>query len=104
MSDEYIIVSLKHTRQEDPYITLWNPENRGYCYRLNIAGRYTEQDLRSWPKYYNGGENTIAVNTLRLDETMLVMCKDNGYLDIPGYVFPNTEEVWTMLKGARYGQ
>ena len=38
----YYIISLKHTHKEDKYITLWRPNNSGYCYSQDQAGRYSE--------------------------------------------------------------
>ena len=37
---EYYIVSLKHTHKRDKYVTLWRPDNKGYCWPLSLAGRY----------------------------------------------------------------
>ena len=39
---EYYIFSFKHTNKKDKYFTLWRPNNKGYCYPLQAAGRYTE--------------------------------------------------------------
>ena len=38
----YYIISLKHTHKEDKHITLWRPDNSGYCYAQDQAGQYAE--------------------------------------------------------------
>ncbi|WP_191058542.1 hypothetical protein [Geminicoccus harenae] len=60
MSDFYII-SVKHTRSDQRYITLWGADDCGYKQRLNTAGRYTEDNVRARLGYYNSGSSTIAV-------------------------------------------
>jgi hypothetical protein len=37
---EYYVVSLKHTGKKDKFITLWRPDNKGYCWPISIAGTY----------------------------------------------------------------
>jgi hypothetical protein len=39
---EYYIVSLKHTNKKDKYLTLWRPDNKGYCWMIASAGLYSE--------------------------------------------------------------
>lgn len=41
-SKSYIIISLKHTQRRDKFITLWRPNNCGYCFGLSDCGLYTE--------------------------------------------------------------
>jgi hypothetical protein len=49
----YYIVSLKHTHKKDKFITLWRPDNKGYCWPIAAAGIYTEVE----DGYHNDGEN-----------------------------------------------
>lgn len=58
---EFYILSLKWTRRRDGLITWWRPENNGYCYRLEEAGRYSADDVARLPNYYNDGEHTAAI-------------------------------------------
>jgi hypothetical protein len=37
---EYYVVSLKHTGKKDKFITLWRPDNKGYCWPISLAGTY----------------------------------------------------------------
>lgn len=34
------IVSLTHTMRHEKYVTLWRPNNSGYCYSKEMAGFY----------------------------------------------------------------
>ena len=40
----YYVISLNHTHRQDNYITLWRPDNKGYCYAKEDAGNYEEVD------------------------------------------------------------
>jgi hypothetical protein len=94
MSSEqlYYVVSVKHTKREDPYITLWNPDNKGYCYRIEVAGKYTESTIAAHLGYYHTGCSNIAVKCEVID-AMVVMSKP-GYLDTAGHVAPNDKGMW----------
>lgn len=41
----YIIFSLEHTNRKDKFFTLWRPDNAGYTYMLDSAGRYTDIEI-----------------------------------------------------------
>ena len=58
---EFYILSLKWTRRSDRLITWWWPENNGYCYRLEEAGRYSADAVAGDPNYYDNGVTTKAV-------------------------------------------
>jgi hypothetical protein len=36
----FYILSLKHTKIDDAFMTLWRPDNSGYCWGLEAAGKY----------------------------------------------------------------
>lgn len=57
----YYILSLKWTRKREPYVSFWRPNNAGYCWPLEWAGVYTSEQIADAPRYYNDGENTLAV-------------------------------------------
>lgn len=42
---KYHIVSLKHTKSNDAYLTLWRPDAKGYCWPISMAGEYTISKL-----------------------------------------------------------
>lgn len=57
---EFFILDVEETRRADQCLW-WRPENSGYTIRLDLAGRYSEAQVRSQPSYYNNGHATIAV-------------------------------------------
>jgi hypothetical protein len=57
---EYVLVSLKHTRPSDRYVTFWRPKAAGYCWPLSWAGAYTESEARAHSDS-TPGEETFAV-------------------------------------------
>jgi len=48
---EYYIVDMRRD-SGCPYITLWRPNNAGYCWPLVWAGRYQEEAICGKPGYY----------------------------------------------------
>lgn len=58
---EYYLVSVKHTRKNDPYITFWGPDDADYKWPLAWAGKYTEKQIRANPFYYNNRDSTFPV-------------------------------------------
>jgi hypothetical protein len=57
----YYIVSLKHTKASDKYISFWRKNNAGYAWPLSWAGDYSKDAILENPRYYNNGEDTISV-------------------------------------------
>lgn len=51
------IISLKRTKKEEPYITLWRPNDRGYCWFKDLAGVYTEIE-----EGYHHSEDSIPIS------------------------------------------
>ena len=66
MIDCYI-VSLKHTRREHQYITVWRPEDKGYAWPLSWTGKYSEAEVTAQRDYYHRGDDTLAVPCILLD-------------------------------------
>lgn len=54
-------MSLKWTRHNESNITWWGPNNSGYVWNLDLAGKYTEEQVRRIPDYYDNRAHTIAV-------------------------------------------
>lgn len=95
MTDFYVI-SLKHTRRTDRYVTLWKPNDRGYCFRTTNAGRYAEEMVRAHLGYYNSG-TSIAVPCEVID-SRTVMTTPRDQFDGPdGPAFLNTAANWKLL-------
>ncbi|MFZ6813592.1 hypothetical protein ACO0K3_03925 [Undibacterium sp. Rencai35W] len=87
----FYIVSVKHTSRLDKYITLWRPDDKGYCYRTEVAGKYTESQVAAHQGYYHTGYD-VAVKCEILDA--IVTTSEIGYLDVPGFVIPNKSSSW----------
>lgn len=47
MSDEYVILCMRHTARKHYVVTLWGPNSCGYTPDLNKAGRYTKEKAES---------------------------------------------------------
>jgi len=56
------VISLKHTNKTDPFLTLWRPDNKGYCQSLNSAGVYENPE-----KGYHDSDDSIPVQQEILD-------------------------------------
>lgn len=56
----YYILSLKNGPAGDALLW-WRPNNAGYTITLEAAGVYTQAEVDAHPRYYNDGENTVAV-------------------------------------------
>ena len=61
MSQEFYILSLKHSHKRDGMLTWWNPSNMGYTFYLQNAGKYTLEQVTAEPDYYNNGDETLAI-------------------------------------------
>lgn len=99
MTDCYV-VSLKWTKRDTPYITVWRPNDSGYAWPLSWAGKYSEDVVRSNAKYYHRGDDTLAVPCEVLDA--LGVPPTPGTVDNnAGPVVLNNRENWTaILAGA----
>lgn len=100
MSDFYII-SVKHTRRDNRYITIWGPGDCGYKQRLNTAGRYDEHTVRAKLGYYNSGSSTIAVPAAVVERLAVTVPPSEfiGADPAPGLpsVLLNTRDTWSTL-------
>lgn len=61
MSDNFYVISFEHTQPEHDFITLWRPNNSGYCWPVEWAGKYTRAQIEAQRGYYSNGESTMAV-------------------------------------------
>lgn len=67
MSKQYYIVSLRHTSKGDTALTLWGPNNAGYCYDKSRAGVYSEEQI----SHHNTDKENIAVDKEKADALFL---------------------------------
>lgn len=61
------VISVHHTLRRDLYVTVWRPDDRGYCWALSRAGKYPMEKVLEKPGYYNSGCSNIAVPCSVLD-------------------------------------
>ncbi len=93
---QYYIVSLKHTRREDRYISFWRDRDAGYAYPLSWAGQYDAERVLERPQYYHNQDTTIAVRCELVDA--LGVAPIPGLIDgDAGPVVPNTPESWKVV-------
>jgi len=100
---EYYVISVAHTLREHRYITLWRPDDCGYCYRTISAGKYAEARVMSHLGYYNSGCSNIAVPVDIVD----AMARPGNPRDFDGITLqmpvavllavPNTGDNWREL-------
>ncbi|MEK6419982.1 MAG: hypothetical protein V4801_10275 [Burkholderia gladioli] len=93
---EFYVISVKHTLREHKYVTLWRPDDSGYCYRTARAGRYAPAVVRKHLGYYNTGAD-IAV-PCRVVDAMTVDTTPADQLDgADGPALLNTRANWKTL-------
>jgi hypothetical protein len=66
----YLILSLKWSDGLDK-LNWWGPDNSGYAYCIDKAGRYTAEQIAAKPSYYDNNETTRAVP---LDDVLSGKC------------------------------
>lgn len=96
---EFYIVSVKHTRRDSQYITVWRPDNCGYAWPLSWAGKYSEAEVKTLPDYYHNGSCSFAVPCGVLDD--LAVPTIPGTVDNDaGPVVMNNRENWQRILNA----
>lgn len=94
---EYIVLSLKHTRRRHTAITLWRPDDKGYCWKVESAGIYEESRVLEHLGYYNSGCSNIAVPAdlaRKLSREVEYDTKEYGVC------LPNNARTWKQLIAA----
>ncbi|SCZ33073.1 MULTISPECIES: hypothetical protein [Burkholderia] len=96
-SRDYYVISVHHTMRHHRFITLWCPDDTGYCYRTTRAGKYRGEAIRAKLGYYNSGCANIAVPVDVIDP-LTVMTTPADCLDGPdGPALLNTRANWKAL-------
>ncbi|MEM5371324.1 hypothetical protein V4C53_35565 [Paraburkholderia azotifigens] len=93
---EYYVISEKHTRRDHRYVTLWCPDDKGYCFRTTKAGRYPEARVREALGYYNAGSN-VAVPCDVLDPLMVMTTPADMLDGEDGPALLNTRDSWKVI-------
>ena len=91
---ELIVISVKHTKRRHKAITLWRPDDRGYCWTLERAGRYEEQRVLEHLGYYNSGSSDIAVPLALVEQLAARVEYDTKEF---GICLPNNAATWSRL-------
>jgi hypothetical protein len=90
---EYLIMSVKHTRPGDRWITFWRPNDAGYAYRMDWCGRYPEATVRAHSGYYDSIGNTFAVPADYVLPRAIESSDGSGR----GLRVPNTPRMWRKM-------
>lgn len=91
---QYVVLSLKHTMRRHKAITLWRPDDRGYCWTLDRAGVYQEQQVLEHLGYYNSGCSNVAVP---LELARRLACDVEYDTREFGVCLPNNATTWNLL-------
>jgi len=94
---KYFIISVKHTRKEEKFITLWRAESCGYTLDVNQAGLYSEQQIKQQfpPKRYAETFPVLSTDLIRFSE-MLKTPNDPGWNGL--WIIPNTKGMIARLR------
>jgi hypothetical protein len=81
MSQMYYIFSIKWTKKGDRVATWWREENNGYCYRMDWAGKYTQEQIDAQPDYYNNGDETVAIPCEVVDKLVMQVVEAGSFVN-----------------------
>lgn len=90
----YYIISLTHTKKTDKYLTLWRPDNKGYCYSKENAGVYENPS-----KGYHDSEDNMPISIEQADKLFMTLPYDGE----EKLMIPNIKLVWDSL-GVKSGK
>lgn len=93
---KHYVISLCHTQKKDTYMTLWRPDNKGYCLSKEMAGVYED------PKTgYHDSETNMSITEEQADKLFLEV----NYEGELKHMIPNCKAVWDILnaKWGKYG-
>jgi hypothetical protein len=81
MSQMYYIFSVKWTKDAGEVATWWRADNNGYCFRMDWAGKYSQEQIDAHPEYYNNGFSTVAIPCEVVDERVIQVVEVGGFLN-----------------------
>ena len=107
----YFVVDLRAEFRRNPYITLWRPDDAGYCYPLPWAGRYSKTKIDAGGGYYSaswadkrGRRRFLRFPVLTHDAEALAVPPARGIIDgNAGPALRNNAETRAKLLALRYG-
>lgn len=91
----FLIVSIKHTKNHDKMVTFWQKNSAGYCYTLELAGRYSQIEVYNNRDYFTNHVSTIAVHIDELENLFVDL--PEGHLEGPGKGLENTKTNWDFI-------
>lgn len=86
------IISKKWTGRKDAFLTLWRPNNSGYCFSDELAGKYTDEKIASNKEYYHHPLNLVIDETI-IKPLLTPVFYENRHLNI----IPNTAKNRKLL-------
>ena len=86
---KYYVISLKHTKPGDRFITLWGPNDTGYFYNRHQAGIYEGYDTG----YHDSGSMPVEVSDLE----SLFVYSPAGQGHESGFKLPNRNSTWNKI-------
>lgn len=84
----YVLVSLKHTKEHDLFVTLWGQNECGYVFSSEKAGVYKE--IKDGHHDY---EHTMPVEVGKVSKLFIEALWDGH----PKKMIPNCKAVWNEL-------
>jgi len=88
----YYILSLLHSAKHEKFLTLWRPNNAGYCYSRQMAGVYERAE-----QGYHDNDGNMSIPVDEAHKLMnLFLLREFGY--IPKYMIPNNKATLRKLK------
>ncbi|QEY62503.1 hypothetical protein FXN65_10600 [Metapseudomonas lalkuanensis] len=93
----FIVISLNHTYRRHKAITLWRSDDKGYCWKLESAGRYDEARVLEHLGYYNSGCSNIAALLSLIEKLACEVEYDTKEF---GICLPNYASTWKQLIAA----
>jgi len=90
----FVVLSVKHTHRRHKAITLWRPDDKGYCWKLSSAGIYEEARVIEHLGYYNSGCSNVAVPFYLVERLSREVEYDTKEF---GLCLPNDAATWTQL-------
>ena len=80
-SQMYYIFSVKWTKDGGEVATWWRADSNGYCFRMDGAGKYTQEQIDEHPDHYNNGYSTVAIPCEVVDERIIQVVEVGGFLN-----------------------
>lgn len=82
------IISTKHTRLTDRFITFWRPNNCGYTQAIQSAGEYPNPE-----DGYHISDNAFPVSIRAINSLSII----DDFDGVRCQVLPNKKETWLAL-------